>query len=99
MGKKIQTKKTLSKNLEKKVEKYYNEMQKLKLLWEEIISTIQEEDMNLDVFMNGTYTFLDDPIDVLFRLKNGQIDNYDMFIAELEDIIEHYDIIMKEGRM
>ena len=99
MGRAQIKQKHLSKELEKKVEKYFNETQKLQTLWNDITTTLTEEGMNPEVFSKGIYTFLGDPIDVLYKLKHGEVTNYDMFIAELEDIIDHYDLIVKGEMM
>ena len=93
MGRALKNKKRLTRELEKKIEKYFNDSQKLQMLWENILETIRLEGMNPEVFTSGKYMFLNDPIVVLDDLHNGEIESYDMFIAELEDIIEHYDAI------
>ena len=102
MGRKKARKLTV--DLERKIQKYYQAQQKLQLKnipieeitsqlspqWDDIINHIQCMHINPDVFIVGKYYFLGDAVTTLDQLQKGTITNYDLFIAELEDYMNHY---------
>lgn len=104
MGKHKKTKFPLT--LEKKIERYYKLTQsqsanialneKMVTLWDDIIQDFSDRGMRADVFINGGHLFLGEPVDILAQLKENRIKNYDLFIAELEDCVNHYQEIVEQ---